>query len=771
VNPEPGILLLERLARRWRRTLGLACALQALGLALLLGSLAGPAGGWSLGTALGAGTAAWLVLYGALLAVHWKRARDPSLLARHLDRMVPALQESCELALQRPGSFLEGLQRKRVLAVLAELPEQDLLPRGLMRRSLWIGGGTGLCALILIGLWNGRTPEREAQDAPEAVNTADSRTAQDGPRPIRLESIRAQVEPPGYTGWPRREVQGLDLQTPEGSSVRWTAVLSRPVERLTLVSGDGGRLALSVDGAAVFRAEQTLWTSRIVFLEAEEQGRVTFRSDYGKLEVVRDEPPALRILQPPRRTEFEPDQAAPIRLEALARDDYGVARAELVLTLTSGSGESVRFREQRVALGPLGSDSPASPTSFTPAPPANVELRATLDPAALGMAPGDELYFHVEALDNREPAPNRARSETCFIRIRQAEQAPVASAEGIAINPVPEYFRSQRQIILDTEKLIAQRPELDPAEFRRRSEALGIDQRLLRMRYGLLLGEEFEDGSVPGPEALDSRGRDPEAHGAEEPEGHGAEEPEGHAHGAPEPPGLDPGPGASTGALAGLPEGLVHQHDSAETATYFPNEVRATLKAALAQMWQAELHLRTIRPEAALPHEYEALRHLKSLQEATRVYVERVGFEPPPLEPDEKRLTGDLKDISDQGWQRQFVRERSEPHVREALRRIGTLRGGAAGLGQDAAATLQRAGQALAAQELRKPGGSLEALRDLRTLVGELQDGRFACRTCVESVERALWGLLPPAQAAPGRSAQPASSVFGAYLDALEREP
>jgi hypothetical protein len=369
------------------------------------------------------------------------------------------------------------------------------------------------------------------------------------------------------------------------------------------------------------------------------------------------------------------------------------------------------------------------------------------------MAPGDELYFSIEAWDNRQPEPNRSRSETRFVRVRQTQQTPQASTEGIAINPVPEYFRSERQIIIDTEKLIAQKLELDPAEFARRSNALGVDQRLLRMRYGALLGEEFENGSAVGPEAAEDGGAP------------------GAGAGAHEGPDHPPEAALAPGAAEGVPEELVHRHDSTESATYFPNEVRATLKAALAEMWQAELYLRTIRPETALPHEYEALRHLKALQEATRVYVERVGFEPPPLKPDETRLTGDLSEIQDQSVAAEMAPERSEPVVREALRVIRALQRKGAAAPAGAAESLQRAGQELAAQTLRGPGGSLEALRDLRTLVTEIQEHRFACTTCLTPAEAALWRLLPAAQPGPARPSTPASAAFTAYLQALEAQP
>jgi hypothetical protein len=139
-----------------------------------------------------------------------------------------------------------------------------------------------------------------------------------------------------------------------------------------------------------------------------------------------------------------------VLVEVMASDDYGITDAHLVATVAKGTGEAVKFREQKIAFD-------------TDAPGDNGSRRfiKTLDLLALGLEPGDELYFHVEAADNRQPTSNRARSETRFIVLKGPEQTVGTPGAGVAgVNLVPEYFRSQRQIIIDTEKLIRDRPTL-----------------------------------------------------------------------------------------------------------------------------------------------------------------------------------------------------------------------------------------------------------------------------------------------------------------------
>ena len=89
---------------------------------------------------------------------------------------------------------------------------------------------------------------------------------------------------------------------------------------------------------------------------------------------------------------------------------------------------------------------------------------------------------------------------------------------------------------------------------------------------------------------------------------------------------------------------------------------------ALEQMWQSELYLRLYEPEKALPYEKKALEYLKSVQQKSRVYVKRTGFDPPPIKEEEKRLTGELKDI-DQLIQKQQseIDERMQPLASRVL--------------------------------------------------------------------------------------------------------
>ena len=97
--------------------------------------------------------------------------------------------------------------------------------------------------------------------------------------------------------------------------------------------------------------------------------------------------------------------------------------------------------------------------------------------------------YTLNATDNNN---QQTQSDTYIISI--ADTADLMSFDGIinSVNLKPEYFRSQRQIIIETEQLLKDKPSITQDAFNNKSNDLGIDQKLLRLRYGKFLGEEFE---------------------------------------------------------------------------------------------------------------------------------------------------------------------------------------------------------------------------------------------------------------------------------------
>jgi hypothetical protein len=679
-------------------------ALQRL-LALLPWWIAGRALLHRLGSDL---TAAFDLATLALLAVLVMLAlqhRDRRWLARRLDAMRPELEDSATLLWQAAPQGLAALQAARLRERVAALRAHDLqlAPRA---GPLALNA---LLALVAAGLIAGQ---------PWRVTQVDVVPAQDpgteaAPASPALVAQQVRIIPPFYTGLPAQSQASLDASVPEGATVHWRLRIEPVPQAVALRFHDGETLALSAidrDWQAERRIDRAVRYRLLVDGEVLDPTAAAARID-----VIADQPPRISV-SAPAQTLTLLDAAAPIRLQFEASDDHGLGAAELTLTLAQGDGEQVQVSERRLALSGSGTN-----TLRRYDPP--------LDLAALGFARGDDLILRVSVSDNRSPVAQRSDSPAYILRWPNPVALEAEGFDGLVQRTLPAYFRSQRQIIIDSEALLAARDAIEADRYLQRSDAIGVDQRLLRLRYGQFLGEEAESGAV-----------------AALPEGHHLDD--GHDHGA------EHAAASASDADAIIAE-YGHLHDQAEAATLFDPATRELLRAALREMWQAELHLRQGAPELALPFEYRALDFIKRVQQANRVYLARVGLDLPPIDPG-RRLSGD----------RSGLRPRPDPLVpHDAVQTAAEALWQS--LGQPAPAVDRTAFDAFA-RWLREHESTLPdplALHDAIDAVLRQPD----CHDCVERLRALLWPLRP--LPAAGVGLRPAPGTAGhAYLDALQQE-
>ncbi len=695
-------------------------------------------------------------------------------IARHLDRTHPELEESSRLWLRPVASLtlLERLQLARLNQaaerLAATLPPRDKLgqpPRYLQSTILFTCLGViFLLAVELVVAFRQVRPV-----SPTVAITVPHAALSTPTAPIwpKIVSGGLTITPPAYTGHSPRQAAGLNAELEENAAVSWTLAFDRPVRDARLVFGLAAtdHVPLQPTADPALHATRTIAETSLYSLAATlPDGTAWTSPEIYSLKVVKDQPPTLRLVQPvSARTTILP--AAPTAtVEVVATDDYGVADAHLVATVAKGSGEAVKFREQTIPFDP--GPSPANP------PDARVRrFTKTLDLGALGLEPGDELYFYVEALDNRQPAPNRTRSETCFLTLQGPVAVQPTAGRGVAgINLVPQYFRSERQLIIDTEKLLADRPALPESEFRTRANDLGADQALLRLRYGQFLGEDQEDGPNadhvelnlnplqarvpaprPGPHAAASVAqRFLQEHAAQDAEG-GSDESRDAS--------LRPPPTVPLTADQ-IRQPYVDSHDTQDKATFFDHEAKATMRDALAAMWVAEGALRVAQPQDALAPEHRALDILKDLQQSARAYVQHVGFDAAPLKIDERRLKGDAAGVP----ARLLVPTPAAPTdsaqaaVRAALAALPLADGPAR---TDA---LRRVEPILTTAATRQPDEFLPGLQSLRRL---LTNGTSETPD-TPPLERALLRLLPTANPLPERTLQADPLLAAPYFQALQ---
>jgi hypothetical protein len=726
MSPQLAKQFLHTLARQWRRKIYAAHAVRSLGLALIATAGLAPVFGltWVTQILFAAG------VFGACFLFHLflnkNQFIDEVLIARHLNRALPELEESCELALKSESALttLERMQRARVLEVLNTQQTRIKLPR----RSEWKFFSAAAALALLVAMIAPRLASKE-----KFFNQADVLLPAGANKKIensilQIDSTRIEILPPRYTGKPQRRQTRFDLTVEEGAHIVWHLTANQEITRGLLILSETDTLQIQPSGGLIYKAQAKITENGFYYFVLNAASGSLFRSDYGKLETIKDSPPNITILSPPQSTEIAPGQSTLVDLQAVAEDDYALTHAKMIATLARGSGEAVKFREDTLAFGEIKKDSPR-----------RWNLRAVLDLIKLGMTPGDELYFFIEAHDNREPENNRSRSETFFITLQDTARVQLAARSGLGVNPLPEYFRSQRQIIIDTEKLIKEKNQISAADFKNRSNNLGLDQQALRLRYGEFLGEESNHGINRAVE-------------------YGGEEAE---H---EEPDLKPKTGKEDATITSVVEQFMHAHDAEENATRLAQSVKSMLQAALAEMWEAELHLRTHRPETALPYEYRALKWLKEVQQHSRVYVQRVGFEPTPIKVDEKRLRGDLSKINHRRHQKDLAENKSLPNVRQALQLLQRLKSPSPVVRPRDAKILEKAAQELARFAVEQPGRHLYALQSLRELITRLDDRQRFCNDCIAVIERAMWNLIPPETPAPTRQAASSSELSRLYF-------
>jgi len=689
--------LIANLLRGVRRRCAAVSVLRLLPLALLLTAAAWRA----------AGTRAALVTAGlgvaAVACRAWRRSRtlDARWLARQLDSARPDMEDSAELLLAgaTAATTLASLQRARLAQRLLALPTPDLRERWPLPQLalLWVAAALLIVAVLR---WPGAAPPPHAPQVVAATITAAAAAH------TRIVSPQLQVTPPAYTGRAAFALTTLDARVPERARVRWSLRLQPDPATATLRFHDGSVLPLHRE-IDTWQGEREVTEGLLYRLDVGNAPALA-RDRLYRLDLQPDLAPQIHVSAPERTlTVREPGQRAwPLQFEA--SDDYGLGPAQLQLTLAQGSGENVRFREHRLTLRGSGSAT-------------RKRFRHRLDLAALGFAVGDDLVLRIAISDNRQPSPNRTRHPSFILRWPPAASAEATGMEGMVQRTLPAYLRSQRQIIIDSEALLGERPHMPPPRFVDRADVIGVDQRLLRLRYGQFLGEESERPQAPGAPDDD------------------------HAPGE---RAARPGNDAAVLAEFG------HTHDRAEAATLFDARTRALLKSALDAMWQSEGQLRQGHVQAALPHQYRALDLIKQVQQASRIYLSRVGLQLPPIDP-RRRLSGDRSGLRDRADPLQIARVAEQPVA--AVWALST----------DAFAQAQGIAAMTALSEWANTQGA--RLPDRLALLAAIDPLRRdpTCVPCIAALRQRLWPLLPtPAANLRWRSVPGASGR--AYLDALD---
>ncbi len=725
----------------------------------------------------------WLVLYNRGLSYPWiiflglligfviffisRRIRGlthmkKNYIISYLNRNYPFFEHSAELLLipRRNLNSLGLLQKQKIAQLSKDQIDTIRLPAPKLSPVILI------MSIILLGILLAQLKPQDllalrSNVIESATNNSPSlQEVRNTSSPFpSLQKIQLNIYPPSYTRLRAYTQTKPEVLAPQNSQLIISLNFSHQVKQAYLVFNNQDSLMLSSKDSIQYSSSFLISEPKFYQICYRDVNRDSvYSSSYYRLEPIPDQAPQIKIKGLAEYSERTYHELAQLNFKALIQDDYGIDQAFLVATVSRGEGESVKFRESKIPFEYRFLEHPKQ-----------IELAKSLKFKDLEMQPGDELYFYIEARDNRLPTANTTRTEMFFVNLEDTSDVELTLESGSGIKVLPEYFRSQRQLIIDTEKLIAQKESIAQKVFESESNGLGIDQKILRLRYGKFLGEEFSKnmGGGIGHDHHEGHEHHDDEHEPEEDEeeyehyegdGHDENDPEHKAwlsrrssmkvlernqrdHSPTQKNDKDPFK-YSNPSINQVPEDILHLHDVMEEASFLDEALRVQLKAALSNMWESELRLRTFRPKESLPFQYRALKIIKLIQQKSRLYVQRIGFDPPPIDENATRYKGELDDVNYGYELRNNKQETTFPAIREALSRLEQLTDQATSLNLEEKAALNLAGNELVNLILHQPGLSLSDLSELNRLSQGIVD-RDNFKKAVQNTRRLLWMALP----------------------------
>ncbi|MGY8916209.1 MAG: tryptophan-rich sensory protein, partial [Flavobacteriales bacterium] len=543
------------------------------------------------------------------------------------------------------------------------------------------------------------------------------------PLPPAITSQKLTIFHPPYTNLAKTVTSNMNIKALEGSKLVWEVQFDTVIQgafmeiseneypMARLESGYSKQMFLTETGFYNFKFKAT--------------DEATYISDLYAMEVIKDESPLIEIQGLKQFTSFDFSQSKILNFKAELSDDYGVSDSYIIATVTKGEGESVKFREERLTFD----DNIASGSK-------KLVLSKKIDLDQMKMEPGDELYFYVVAIDTKRPKENTSRSETYFAVIKDTLSSQFAVAGTMGADLMPDYFRSQRQLIIDTEKLIADQNRITKEKFNFTSNELGFDQKALRLKYGEFMGDE-DGGLGPTTEEVGEVETDSESNLLE---GYTHDHDGNNEHNLVDHDHSEENDEKSTDPL----ESYLHNHDDPEESTLFTASLKSMLRQAMAEMWDAELFLRLYTPEKSLPFQYRALKLIQEIKNSARIYVHRIGFDPPPIKED-KRLSGDIDKVNNYNKLERLEQPEAFPFMKKSVERLERLISSGSMVTLKDKELFMMAGNELASLAIQEPGKHLNTLQQLKWI----SERPITSSSQLKEVQQGLLAAIPKLKPEP----------------------
>jgi len=690
---DTGVHIVERLQKRWQLLLVIEAFLYALGLALIVFAVSRN----SIATIL-----CFIIV--TIVILLYKKPWQISLnrVANFLDDTLGCMENSAGLFLS-PKTELSDLALLQRFKVEKRLQGEidGVNPKVPLKKALLLFLAFGVTAFFLhyfdvFGNLNSAdsNPASKETIVFQPLDSALTKTT-----PPSITEQKLTIKYPAYTGISSRTTSNMNIKALEGSTMYWSIQFDKTVDSV-FMERNGESISLKLNGKEYVNSAKLVQSGFYNFKFKDLDG-ASYLSDLYTIEVIKDELPEIEMQQLKQFTSFDIFDDKKLKFNTLISDDYGISDAYIIATVTKGEGESVKFREERLSFGnDINSGSK------------KLNLNKSIDLYDLKMEAGDELYFHVEAWDVKRPKPNRVRSETFFAVIRDTISNQFAVEGTMGADLMPDYFRSQRQLIIDTEKLIRDKNKLSEKEFNFTSNELGYDQKALRLKYGEFMGDEADSGIQVTEEVEIEEAPDGESE-EDDPLGEYT-----HDHDRDNEHNLVDHNHEEEEELEEKEDPLhdyLHNHDDPEESTLFTQSLKSKLRQAMTEMWDAELHLRLYKPENSLPYQYRALKLIQEIKNSARIYVHRIGFDPPPIKED-KRLTGEIVEIKTFQKVDNIAIEDGFSAMRESVNRVAEIIAGKSVVKDSDRKFFTEAGNELAILAIEHPSKYLNTLQLLKTV-------------------------------------------------------
>jgi hypothetical protein len=301
------------------------------------------------------------------------------------------------------------------------------------------------------------------------------------PAGSRLNDLRVEVIPPGYSGQRRQQLDNPEsVRALVGSTVLITGVGSREGLKARI-----GENPLNVNGSAAS------WRAQLVMPGKPAPLSLTDRS-YERVIVLDpqiDEPPKVVLVTPVRDTTLRTPQLV-VNLHSELTDDVALTTGYYEYLITSGSGEIFSGRTITTAQKEFGGARSGT-------------LDASLDLKTLKLAQGDVVSIRAIVRDaNTLSGPSIGTSDTRTIRIARADEYDSVSIEAAAPPPIDSSAMSQRMLILMTEALVKKEKTLSRQEWVKQSTDIGsMEDRIRKRVYDILYQTESQDEASDTEEA------------------------------------------------------------------------------------------------------------------------------------------------------------------------------------------------------------------------------------------------------------------------------